>query len=150
MTITRTNSPASAGAPTRHLKWTGATLLFLTLQGCASTELRQPVRVEVVDVDCPRLEVDPSLLVVAALTPIGRIETNGDLEDAFEVAVADGMRDRGQLTELTAATEQKQRDQKVLDAQCEANKAAQKQAIEDAVRGATATVKRPLLSRLGF
>ena len=135
-------------AANTHLKrLIGALLMSLALQACASTELSQPVKPVIVNRDCPRLEIETSLLDIRPLTPVSPIQTNGSLEDAVEIIAADHRRDRGQLIELSAAEKQRAQDQDVLDQQCE--KAAQDQvkAIEKA-NEEKVEIKRPFWSGL--
>ena len=148
------NMPAPSQTPkassSRPLRWIGALLTYPLLLACASTQLSQPVKPIVVEMDCPQLTIAADLLVVAPLTPIPLIRDNGDMEDALHTALADGTRDRGQLRELTAAEKQREADQAQLNAECKRAAEAQRQAIEDAARDLTTKVRRPFLSRLGI
>ena len=126
-----------------HLKnWIGALSMCLLLPACASTELSQPVKAVVVKQDCPRLEIEMSLLAIRPLTPVNQIQTNGSLEDAIEIVVADHRRDRGQLIELSAAEKQREKDQAVLDTTC-AQAAKERAAAIDKANELTVKVRRP-------
>ena len=132
---------------TRPKNLIGALLMSLALQACASTELSQPVKPIIVNQDCPRLEIETSLLDIRPLTPVSPIQTNGSLEDAVEIIAADHRRDRGQLIELSAAEKQRAQDQDVLDEQCQKAADAQAKAIEKA-NEETVEIKRPFWSGL--
>ena len=112
--------------------WIGAALMCLTLPACASTELSQPVKPVIITQDCPRLEIESSLLDIRPLTAINRVRLNGDLEDAIEVLTADHRRDRGQLIELSAAETQRMKDQEIIDDLCKTTAQDQAKAIEAA------------------
>lgn len=133
----------------RQRKRIGALCLCLILPACASTDLSQPVEVIVLQADCPTLEMDKSLLVVSPVTPVASIETNGNLEDALEVVIADHNRDRGQLQQLVGAEKQREADQTRIDKDCEARANARKAEIEKASRD-TVKVNKPIWSRLGI
>lgn len=125
----------------------GVLLMSLALQACASTELSQPVKPIIVNQDCPRLEIETSLLDIRPLTQVSPIQTNGSLEDAVEIIAADHRRDRGQLIELSAAEKQRAQDQDVLDEQCQKAADAQAKAIEEA-NEQKVEIKRPFWSGL--
>ncbi len=77
------------------------------------------------------------------MTPIAAIRNNGDLEDGFEIVVADHNRDRGQLRELSGAVKQLEKNQSEIDAECARRAEARAQVLREAAKE-TVKIKRKI------
>lgn len=92
--------------------------------------------------DCPNLTISAALLNVLPVTPVPAIRNNGDLEDNFEIIIADHMRDRGQLRELIGAERQRESDQEMINRECEARAKARADTLRAAGQEVV-KIKRP-------
>lgn len=89
------------------------------------------------------MTIDGQLLVISPVTPVAAIRNNGDLEDGFEIVVADHNRDRGQLRELSGAVKQLEKNQGDLDRDCKARAEKRAQTLREAAKE-TVKIKRPI------